>query len=62
MPPEKMPPEKLPTMKLFMNFFLSQGFIFMIIFVHKKNLFSFNHFFYYKSVYSICLHYFFLSV
>ena len=53
----------LPWM-FFVNFFLSLVFLFMRIFVHKKNLFIYYKFyyeFYYKFVYSICLPYFFLS-
>ena len=55
MPPVKMPLGKLPTKKIaprkiashhdfffFLDFFLSLGFIFMRIFVRKKNQFSFN--------------------
>ena len=65
LPPRKLPQENCqsencPLWNSFVNFFLSLVFIFMRIFVYKKNLFSC--FFYYKFVYSICLHYFFLSV
>ena len=61
-PPENCPQENCPPEKFFVNFFLSLVFIFMRIFVHKKNLFSFNYFFNYKFIYCICLHYFFLNV
>ena len=57
-PPENCPPPLLPW-NFFVNFFLSLVFIFMIIFVHRKNLFSFNYFFYYEFVYFICLRYIF---
>ena len=60
--PENFPQENCPPWNLFVNFFWSLVFVFMRIFVQKKNLFSFNHFFYYKFVYFICLHYFFLSI
>ena len=61
-PPEHCPSENCTPWMFFINFFLSLVFIFMRIFVHKKNLFSFNKVFYYKFVYSISLHYFFLCV
>ena len=54
LPPKKLPPGKLSPMKIFGNFFLSLVFVFMIIFVHQKNLFSFSWFLYYKFVYYIC--------
>ena len=59
--PGKLPPGKLSPWNYFVNF-LSLVFIFMRIFVHKKNVFSLNEFFCYKFVYSIRLHYFFLCV
>ena len=61
-PPENFPQENCPPWNLFVNFFWSLVFVFMRIFVQKKNLFSFNHFFYFKFVYFIYLYYFFLSV
>ena len=64
MPPGILPPGKLPLgklshgklspMKLFCEFFFISSFYFYEnFFAHKKNLFSFNYFFYYKFVWII---------
>ena len=64
--PENFPKEKLPQkivpIKIFCEFFLVSSFYIYENFRPQGKSIFIQLFFYYKFVYSICLHYFFLSV